>query len=66
MMKKVYVLVMEKNDAFLGIYTTEQEALKAGKAFRVPTRVLPWNVIFPLDFSKYDEAVERSQYVCPP
>lgn len=50
-MKKVFILVIEKNDAFLGIYSSEAAAREAGEAFRVPTRVLPWNILFPLDLS---------------
>jgi hypothetical protein len=57
MLKRVYVLVAEKNDAFLGVYATEQEALNVGKEFRFETNVLPWNMIFPMDFSALDAAL---------
>ena len=60
-MKTIYVLTIESNDAFLGCYATEQEARKAALAFRVPTRVFPWSVYFPMDFSKLDAAIKATQ-----
>lgn len=61
MLKRVYILVAEKNDAFLGVYATEQEAFDVGKAFRFETKILFWNIVFPLDFSKIDKALEEAK-----
>ncbi len=45
----------------MGVYSTEEEARNVAKTFRIPTKIIPWNLIFPMDFSALDAALAAAK-----
>lgn len=56
MTKSIYIVVCEKNK-FLGVFGTCDQAIAFGRRVQEPTFVLEKHVVFPLDFSKFDNSI---------